>query len=137
MGGIIYLEPKEFVTEEILVNSFNEETDPLTLALFADEQNRAGLSGVEITLLRAKHPPVNFAARFIMAETQGSKEQGYTISLYPQIIGEGWLAKKHTIRHELAHIFYGDCDRLENRKKISWYRTLFQELRAEWYAYKS
>ncbi len=114
--------------------------DSRLLSILDEEIKNAGLKDKEIYLL----VPEPGGLQYLPGEenlcgdvkfTYGS----YQIMIYPEIIAryeERGASIRSTIRHELAHIKYGDC----SKRRFPWrflnrlYNRLVEEPRAEKYA---
>ena len=97
------------------------------------EKIRADLEDIDIKLYIPDSEECTGMYYDILAEVDGSKERGYEIKLHLPIIKHHKRDPKNSIKHELAHIKYGDCDR--NLPKIInfFYSNLIFEPRAIFY----
>jgi len=128
--GVEYLVTKEYITREWNCIPTN---NPKYLSVLEQEKKRANLKDVAITLL----VPENLwdaGMENYHGNSSGSKREGYTIAINPVVKDILPFNLRHTIKHELAHIKYGDCDRKLPTVIHSLYSFFVQEPRAEFYA---
>ncbi len=133
------LEPEEFCKV-----GYVETNAPELLGLLAKEKEEIGLSGVPIYLFVPEEPGYIlrrtglFTSRVLCGDASvwHPQEDSYAVTIFPAGIQSthGRRDTKHVIRHELAHIKNGDCDRKLPRGLRYLYRLLIEEPRAARYA---
>jgi len=100
MSKVKYLEAYEFGDKhQDLIQILEEETI------------RANLEEVDIKLYLPNTKKIDGMYCDILAQVNGSKNNGYKIKLHLPIIEHHKKDPRISIKHELAHIKYGDCDR--------------------------
>ncbi|MBI4141324.1 hypothetical protein HY484_00185 [Candidatus Woesearchaeota archaeon] len=124
-----FLKPQEFVRQVFVPTNLTD-----LLQIFEEERRKIGLSETDISLLLPEDEP--FEVGFIGC-AGGNQQKGYSVSLCPNAIElDGRYTMRQVIRHELAHIKNGDCDRKLPRV-LKWiYTILIEEPRANWYAFR-
>ena len=117
------------------VREFIEVTDSERLEMLRDEQERAGLGDLEISLFVPAGDQDYNSMSYGSAYRDGDR---YAVNLNVQrilLFDVPSVSERKVLRHELAHIKYGDCDRNVPRR-FPWNVVRFlQECRAEWYAH--
>ena len=101
---------------------FVETDDSYLVGLLEEEITNAGLDDKQIVLLL---PELNYRHKLYssIAEVEKIEKNSYEIRLFPVCMEEDECSARIAIRHELAHIKYGDVDR--------WW---FSEFLEEWYS---
>lgn len=127
------IEEKEEFNLEFCIGVYEEPTDGTIKDIFAEEKQKAGLENTKIYLFI---PEEKEAASNDFGNVRRDEDKTYSIRMWPRLHKTD-AETRNTIRHELAHIKFGDCDR-----KLPWplnrlYTWLVEEPRAIWYANNS
>lgn len=128
-GETEHLEVKEFIKCVWLPTE-----DQYYISILEEEKHRAGISSYDISLSIPEQLPYHDPE--LLGFSDGSRDEGYAIGINPSggILFD--FRPRKTIRHEIAHIKYGDCDiNPEILKKLHYW--FIGEPRARWYARKA
>ena len=127
---------------------FEQTRDPSLLRSFKEEIITAGLEKTDISLLLPEEGTYQLVYTLDpdrMGSATKSGDKKYTVTLYPLALERakeifGYDTSRDVIRHELAHIKFGDCDRKFPRG-LKWlqriYNSLIEEPRARAYVHRS
>ena len=132
---IEYINIEEYL-ENCFLNCYIASDNETYIKILHEEKERASLSGINIFLFIPETP--EDMDPYLLGSSIKFKDC-YEIRLNPspRIRRKYEYDERNTIRHELAHIKYGDCDRRlpPILKKI--YHSLIEEPRANFYARES
>jgi len=125
---------REYIKEHKLeIASFIETENPGLLRILEEEKIKAGLDSAEIHLMLPEDLQDDTNPD-IIARVHKIKNNDYEITLYPAAMKSGRRSARSEIRHEIAHIKYGDLDRRLPGYLKRVYNLLVEEPRAKWYA---
>ena len=112
-----------------------ETEDPYLLSIFQEEIRKAQLDGLDIRLLVPDNPETcDKLVPRLHGRAIGYGDLEYSVELYPMAIERFNSTPRKTMRHELAHIKYGDLGRKLPKLIEKLYSIFVKEPRANWYA---
>lgn len=114
---------------------FEQTRDSSLLELLKEEKRNAGLEETDISLFlpeEGTYELVHGLNPGRIGSAVGSRDKRYTITLYPLALEReskvyGYDCRRSIIRHELAHIKFGDCDR-KFPKGLRWLQKIYTSL---------
>jgi hypothetical protein len=123
----VFLQPIEYISAV-----WEPCPDPDYQETYREEVRRAGLQGVDISLLTLENGSSSETVGF----ANGNRSEGYSIGVNPEHPEAKAFAQspERLMRHELAHIKNGDCDR-EVPLLLRWLDWAISETRAIFYEY--
>jgi len=105
-----YVDVIEFFTHCV---SYCQTEDKKLLFILAEEKTKAGLEDKIISLFTPEESDFEesyYMNPCLLGDARTSNDEEYEITLYPLVLIKDYARIRKTIRHELAHIKYGDCD---------------------------
>lgn len=132
-SSVIYLD--EYAKElNLVITVFIETENSGLLDILNEEKIKAGLDSIEVHLMLPEIPEEADTDPDLLARSGKINSNDYQIILFPLAMKRWGRSARHEIRHEIAHIKYGDLDRKLPSCLKTIYNLLVEEPRARWYA---